>query len=484
MFSATVEKVRPLFASLILLIVDLAGFYASLYLAYKLRVLINPLLNTKVSSTFAFYLSAYWMPATMILFFIFSKLYTKRLPLWDEVVRLIKTVSSAIIAILVILILTKLNIRYSRIIIVLLWIFLLFFIPTFRVVCKSLLYRLSIWKEKVVVIGTSDIAIASVRGFLNEKHFGYFIVGFIEFEENCSQDLVKVNNVSIPILGNINNFDAIVKQYKISRVVVAVPDLSGVKLSSLIASVQQSVSKIVVVPDSKGIPILNTELLHLFNEQIFLLKVNNNLKLLSNRVAKRSLDLVLSTLLLPVVLPVLALIYILVKLDSDGEVFYTQKRIGKGGKLFNFIKIRTMYKNNEKILKEYLEKYPGKKEEWDKYKKLKGNDPRVTKVGRFLRKFSLDELPQIINVLIGDMSFIGPRPYLPREKDGMGLCFEKIVLARPGISGLWQISGRNNKTFEERLQLDTWYIANWSFWLDLEIFLKTIKVVFKGDGAY
>jgi undecaprenyl-phosphate galactose phosphotransferase len=484
MFSATVEKVKQLFALLFLLFVDLAAFYVSLFLAYSLRVMINPFLNVKVSSTFSFYTSAYWMPATLILFFIFSKLYTKRLPLWDEVVKLIKTVSSAIIAILVILTLTKLNIRYSRIIIILLWLFSLFFIPFFRVAGKSLLYRLGIWKERVIVVGTSELAVKSVRGFLNEKHFGYFIVGFINFDGTESKHLIEINNVSIPILGDINNFESIVKQYSISRVVVAVPNLSGPELSSLIALIQTCVSKIVVVPDSKGIPILNTELLHLFNEQIFLLKVNNNLKLLSNRVIKRSLDILLAALSLPIVIPVLICIYFLVKFDSKGDVFYSQKRIGRNGRLFNFIKIRTMYENNEEILENYLKQNPIKKEEWDKYKKLKGYDPRITKIGRFLRKTSLDEIAQIVNIIKGDMSFIGPRPYLPREKEDMGSYYNKIILARPGISGLWQISGRNNKTFEERLELDTWYVANWSLWLDLEILLKTIKVVLKGEGAY
>jgi len=143
-----------------------------------------------------------------------------------------------------------------------------------------------------------------------------------------------------------------------------------------------------------------------------------------------------------------------------------------------------MYLNSDEILQEFLEKNPEAKKEWDKYKKLKSYDPRVTKIGKFLRATSLDELPQIFNVLKGDMSLVGLRPYLPREISDMGEYKDIILLTRPGITGLWQISGRNELTFQDRLKLDTWYVLNWSLWLDIVILFKTIKVVLKREGAY
>jgi len=205
---------------------------------------------------------------------------------------------------------------------------------------------------------------------------------------------------------------------------------------------------------------------------------------LVNEGIKRTIDIIISLLLLPVVLPLIGLIAIFIKLDSKGPVFFVQDRLGKNGKKFKCIKFRTMYLNNDEILEEYLRKHPEKREEWNKYKKLKSFDPRVTRVGRFLRKTSLDELPQIFNVLKGDMSLVGPRPYLPKEETDMGYFKNTILLTKPGITGLWQVSGRNNLEFRVRLVLDERYVLNWSFWLDLLIMLKTVKVVLKREGAY
>jgi undecaprenyl-phosphate galactose phosphotransferase len=143
-----------------------------------------------------------------------------------------------------------------------------------------------------------------------------------------------------------------------------------------------------------------------------------------------------------------------------------------------------MYVNADEMLSGYLEKNAAAKAEWGRYKKLRDYDPRVTPVGKLLRRTSLDELPQIFNVLAGDMSFVGPRPYLPEEEKDIGEFSELIFLASPGITGLWQVSGRNILDFEERLKLAVWYVLNWSLWLDIVILFKTIMVVLKKEGAY
>ncbi len=205
---------------------------------------------------------------------------------------------------------------------------------------------------------------------------------------------------------------------------------------------------------------------------------------LINESIKRIFDITVSILLLPVVLPIIGIIAILIKLDSEGPVFFIQERLGKNGRKFRCIKFRTMYINNEEILDRYLRENPDKKEEWYRFKKLKSYDPRVTRIGKFLRKTSLDELPQIFNVLKGDMSLVGPRPYLPKEEKDMGYFKNTILLTKPGITGLWQVSGRNELEFKIRLILDERYVLNWSFWLDLLIMLKTVKVVLKREGAY
>lgn len=179
---------------------------------------------------------------------------------------------------------------------------------------------------------------------------------------------------------------------------------------------------------------------------------------------------------------------ILVWIKTDNEerkhgLFFTQDRIGKDGKSIKIYKYRSMVTGADKILEEMMAKDEKIREEYEKNKKLK-DDPRITKVGEFLRRTSLDEFPQFINVLKGEMSFVGPRPYLPREKKDMGEYYGKIIKSKPGITGMWQTHGRSETDFEERLELDEYYYRNWSLWLDIVIIIKTIKNVIGGKGAY
>lgn len=197
---------------------------------------------------------------------------------------------------------------------------------------------------------------------------------------------------------------------------------------------------------------------------------------------KRTTDIVISSIALVVLLPVFFVICAFIKADSKGKAMYTQTRIGEDGKLFKLYKFRTMVPNADKKLTELLAKDEKAREEYRINKKLR-NDPRVTKAGAFLRKTSLDELPQLINVLKGEMSLIGPRPYLPREKEDMGNYYRTIIQSKPGITGLWQVSGRSNTTFNERLKIDIEYNAKKSLKQDFLILIKTVSVIFKKEGA-
>ena len=167
---------------------------------------------------------------------------------------------------------------------------------------------------------------------------------------------------------------------------------------------------------------------------------------------------------------------------DNGPVFYFQERIGKNGKIFKIFKFRSMCVNSEEVLEEYLKNNEDAKKEWKEYKKLK-DDPRVTKVGKILRKTSLDEMPQLLNVLNGTMSLVGPRPYLLREKEDMGEYYNIIIKQKPGITGLWQVNGRSNTTFAERLDMDVMYYKKKSLKNDVVILFKTFANVFKKEGA-
>ncbi|CUS78047.1 sugar transferase [Candidatus Kryptobacter tengchongensis] len=198
---------------------------------------------------------------------------------------------------------------------------------------------------------------------------------------------------------------------------------------------------------------------------------------------KRLLDLILVVSTIPIWLPIIGIIALLIWLKDKHAPFYIHKRIGKGGKLISVIKFRTMIHNAESVLKDYLSKDPLLKAEWEQNFKLK-NDPRVTIIGRWLRKSSLDELPQLFNVLKGDMSLVGPRPIVKEEVPRYGDVFNLYIKVYPGITGLWQVSGRTDCNYSERVSMDAFYIKNWSILLDLLILIRTIIVVLKRKGAY
>ena len=209
----------------------------------------------------------------------------------------------------------------------------------------------------------------------------------------------------------------------------------------------------------------------------------SNFVLKIEKIVKRAIDVVGGFCGVLLLIPITIAIWIANKVSKDeGPIFYTQERIGENGKIFKMYKYRSMVVGADEKLKKYLKENEEARKEYKKYKKLK-NDPRVTKMGKFIRKTSLDEFPQFINVLKGDMSLVGPRPYLPREKEDINGFFNYITSWKPGITGLWQISGRSHTTFTDRLTLDMSYYYNHSLKTDIKILYKTVKNVIKKEGA-
>ena len=209
-----------------------------------------------------------------------------------------------------------------------------------------------------------------------------------------------------------------------------------------------------------------------------------NIKAKIENIVKRIIDVVGALVGVVALIPLTIIIYItrIVLKENDGPIFYDQLRIGKDGKVFKMYKYRSMVIGADEKLFKYLEENEEARKEYKEYKKLK-DDPRITKIGKFLRKTSLDEFPQFINVLKGDMSLVGPRPYLPREKEDMGEYYTYIIKSRPGITGYWQIAGRSDVTFDDRLKMDYDYNKNSSLKNDLKILVKTVLNVMKKEGA-
>lgn len=202
------------------------------------------------------------------------------------------------------------------------------------------------------------------------------------------------------------------------------------------------------------------------------------------KVVKRLIDILGGLVGCVLLVPITVAVYIARKVlkENDGPMFYEQLRVGKNGKEFRFYKFRSMVVNADEKLEEYLEQNEEAREEYKKYKKLK-HDPRITKIGEFLRKTSIDEFPQFINVLKGDMSLVGPRPYLHREIQDMGDSYETVISVKPGLTGYWQVNGRSDKDFKERTEMDVAYVHDRTLWLDIKLLMKTVLKIFKKEGA-
>ena len=465
-----------------LILIDLISFSLSLLVAWAVRTELLPSLMPDLPGflfSYSYYLSLWWIPLIFMFFLLYEGLYEKNLPFWDEARITLKAVSLASLTIMTIVTLGKMQDRVSRIVLLGLWISSLFIFPLLRLWGKKCLYHLGVWREKVLILGAGNAGRLTMEGMEREMHMGYEVVGFLDDDEQKKGKVFKGKKV----FGKIKHFPKFVKELNISTVVIAIPSLSPQRLSSLTANVQNHSSNTIVIPDLKGIALLNTELLHLFYEELFLMNIRNNLKSAPNKLIKRIFDMLMSAAMMPLLLPLIGIIGAVIRWETPGPAIYAHDRIGKNGKTFRCYKFRTMQKDAEEKLREILEKDEGIRSEWEKHWKLK-EDPRITRIGRFLRKTSLDELPQVFNVIKGEMSLVGPRPYLLRERETLESQLHVICSIEPGITGLWQVSGRSNTGYEHRLKLDAWYVMNWSLWFDIAILFKTLRVVTKREGAY
>jgi Undecaprenyl-phosphate galactose phosphotransferase WbaP len=253
------------------------------------------------------------------------------------------------------------------------------------------------------------------------------------------------------------------------------------ELDAVIRTYRRYFSHILVVPGFSGFSCLWVNPKNLGG--MLGLEVCQQVFLPSRQFLKRTIDLVLTTACGIVLAPIMLLVALAIKIDSPGPIVYGHRRIGRGGREFQAWKFRSMVANADVILKKYLDDNPLLRDEWERTQKLK-SDPRVTALGRFLRRCSLDELPQLWNVLRGDMSLVGPRPIVRDEIKHYGLDFETYTYVQSGLTGLWQVSGRSETSYQQRVDFDRFYVQNWSVWLDLCILFRTIGTVLSRAGAF
>ena len=403
--------------------------------------------------------------------------YTKRFTLWDEVKFLCEGTLFMAVTLFAILFVGKIGPHFSRALVLTMLGASFFLFPLSRVNAKKLIYAMGFLKRRIMIIGTGEQAMQALSLLRNEKNLGYDVVCFLNERPGSPAQIEGLR-----VFGFLDKADAYIKKGGIQDVLIALPGLDGERLAKLINRVQPHAENILYMADIPGMPVLGAHLRHFFREKAFILEVKNNLAQPLNYMTKRLLDFVAGAVLITVLILPLLVISLMIRLTSRGPAIFRQVRLGKNGVPFGCYKFRTMYADAEERLAEILDRDPEARRQWETYWKLK-NDPRVTRVGRLLRKSSLDELPQLVNVLKGQMSIVGPRPYLERERDHLLQFEETILRVPPGITGLWQTSGRSDKPFPERLALDVWYVRNWNVWLDIVILLKTVRAVWMGQGA-
>ncbi|UCC95894.1 MAG: sugar transferase, partial [Candidatus Omnitrophota bacterium] len=346
-------------------------------------------------------------------------------------------------------------------------------LSSWRIVKRLILRRLiskGFRNINILIVGAGKIGKAILSEIKKVPWWGFKIIGFLDDRKT---EVVE----SVPVLGKIKDFPVIAKKYFADEVIVTIPSEKQI-VSELIAQARKMHVGIKVVPDSfeEPLPVLNISYLGVMPLLTYKERKHHPAEL----ALKRLFDFAFSLISFIVLFPLFIIITILIKLDSPGPVFYVQKRVGFKGKLFNFCKFRSMIKDADKLKPELLDKNEVKDGVIFKIKK----DPRITKIGSFLRKYSLDELPQLFNVLKGDMSLIGPRPPTADEVEKYNHFHIQRLFIRPGITGLSQVRGRSELTFRRWIKWDLWYVNNWSFGLDLLILWWTIPAVLKGKGAY
>jgi Undecaprenyl-phosphate galactose phosphotransferase WbaP len=348
-------------------------------------------------------------------------------------------------------------------------------LPIARGWVRLLMGKMPNWGIPVLVCGDDQAAVRLYHWLAENRYLGFRAVGIIGDREGLA-----AGPDDSWYAGSWSDTERVADQRHVFWAVVVPPAGNPAAVSTLIADHLYTIPQVHVLTELTGLP-------DQWNPQrldgLAGIHLQQNLMLPLPRFTKRVMDLVAATVGGILLLPLLFYIAVAVKMSSRGPVLYANDRIGRGGRRFRMWKFRSMFTDGDAVLEDYLDAHPDYREEWETTQKLR-TDPRITRIGRFIRKTSLDELPQLWNVLRGDMSIVGPRPILLNEEAKYGEYYGLYTMVSPGITGMWQVCGRGNTSYDERLQLVAYYVRNWSLWLDLYLLMKTARIVLFGRGAY
>lgn len=462
---------RPSCTTLLLVLSDLLA----LLLAWGISVAIGLLFQPSIASHACW--GAWPLFALFPLVYLLSGLYPAvGLCPPEELKRLSLTTTWGYLAVGGFAFVLHLGSTLSRPVLIGAWILSLILVPLIRALAREMWAARGWWGHSALILGagrTGALVIDALRRF---PGLGLNPVCVLDDDPSKWGELDGV-----PVGGDLELAPEFSRKLGIRYAIVAMPGVECKQLSRIIARQACHFPHLIVIPDLFGFStmwILGRDL-----GGILSLEMRQRLLMPIPRMVKRLMDTSLGFIASVLLLPLILLLALLIRLESPGAPFYGHTRIGRGGRRFRAWKLRTMVQNADQVLEQHLEQHPELRQEWEELQKLR-DDPRITRVGRWLRKTSLDELPQLWNVLVGEMSLVGPRPIVENEIARYGDLFDTYLQVRPGLTGLWQVSGRNDTTYEERVRLDAYYVRNWSPWLDIYILARTVLVVFGRKGAY
>lgn len=468
----TLFENRSPVVNLLLVLLDVLTISGAVIFSATIRYLLEPLMGGVVNWSLILNSLVFYVIFNIILAWLNGLYPGFGLAAVQEMQKVLYVVTLATVFLGMLLFLQQLGLAYSRVIFVFTWFLSVLFMMLGRFALRNRFSHFAWWGIPMIIIGTKARITPVIEKLIQSRRLGFRPVYYFDPAGESDQPIEGV----LPLESH-QALQALVTESKIQHVVFTDPmaDFNTFDFDWM----RDVFPNILFILDTAPFGSLWVRTIDVHGT----LAIETNYHLLNKQetIIKRIFDMTLTILLLLVTWPIFALLALLVRLDSKGPVLYTQKRLGQNGELFDSYKFRTMYENAEEKLQDVLAADPNAYQEYQTYHKL-ANDPRVTKVGKVFRRYSLDEMPQFINVLKGDMNLIGPRSYLPRELPIMGTFAKVILKVKPGITGWWQVMGRNATSFKERLQLDEYYISNWSIWLDIYIMIKTAWVLIRGEG--
>jgi Undecaprenyl-phosphate galactose phosphotransferase WbaP len=424
---------------------------------------------------------AYGLAASLaIVALALSGQYARRSPFWEEIRvawRYLVLMALANFALNFFI-----QVSNARTVPILAWSLSLGLLPFGRLAAREWLIRVGYWSRKALVVGEGANAHEARLALRRERHMGVVVAGMVSFSGAWVSETDELSGIPSQLLDE--DLESLASRLGCEVIVVALDDQSRGRAAQLVSSLHAQKFEVFVVPVLEGVPVHGLQAQHFFSNDVLFLRLQHKLLSPVSRWLKRSIDVAASSVLLLVVSPLMAWVAWRIWREDGGAVLYTQPRVGSDGRDFAFIKFRSMVNDADALLESWKNTNPGLYARYEANNFKLPDDPRVLRVGNLIRRTSIDELPQLWNVLRGDMSLVGPRPLLRRELPQYSRDAMKLYLqVRPGLTGLWQVSGRSHTSFEQRASLDSWYVRNWSLWVDWVILLKTVRVVLAGKGA-